>query len=315
MKVHNSVQPPSLKVTTVMVPRLCGHFMPPYCRSSTIRRQSSIATRHQRSGMSAKHADRAEEFIPGACCCYYQLIFEEQEKTASVPGVNFVRGASYYGLVAGEVKGGLPSARIVVCCAGAGRQKRWTRPITSEIASALASPDRPLFSGVPCTWIKNITLLGSIYERPAGFAYDATTNTYKVVYTWVFPDKVHGWKVMKTAVHIYSLGSGKWRRINDVPAALHYRTNCSQVLLIGALHWDIHPVDDHDTFDGYIGAIDIATENFVAIKEPFITVDDLELSNDVAVGILGGCLIQPHFTYNCWIGGVAGTDSEIHSLG
>ncbi|KAF9598590.1 hypothetical protein IFM89_028259 [Coptis chinensis] len=56
--------------------------------------------------------------------------------------VNFVRGASYYGLAAGEVKGGLPSARIAVCC------------------------------------------------------------------------------------------------------------NCSQVLLNEALHWDIHPVDDHDPFDG-----------------------------------------------------------------
>ncbi|XWS65845.1 hypothetical protein CRYUN_Cryun05aG0148700 [Craigia yunnanensis] len=58
-KVHNSVQPTITRAGSNGGP---GSNNSPPSRSSTIRRQSSRAMKRQRSGTSAKHADRAEEF-------------------------------------------------------------------------------------------------------------------------------------------------------------------------------------------------------------------------------------------------------------
>ncbi|KAK6786455.1 hypothetical protein RDI58_014980 [Solanum bulbocastanum] len=58
-KVHNSVQP------TITATSNGGQLSSsgPISRSSTLRRQGSRLMRHQRSGTSSKHADRAEEFL------------------------------------------------------------------------------------------------------------------------------------------------------------------------------------------------------------------------------------------------------------
>ncbi|KAF9587773.1 hypothetical protein IFM89_005505 [Coptis chinensis] len=118
---------------------------------------------------------------------------------------------------------------------------------------------------------------------PSGFAFDATTSTYKVVFTWVLHNMQNGMAI--TAVHIYSLGSGWWRRIEDLPTFLHFKSDSSQVFLNGALHWEINGVDYDEP---YIGAIDIATEKFIAIQQPLTDFESQR--KDVIVGTLRGYL-------------------------
>ncbi|PIA36533.1 hypothetical protein AQUCO_03300014v1 [Aquilegia coerulea] len=98
-----------------------------------------------------------------------------------------------------------------------------------------------------------------IYIRPHqyGFGFDATTNKYKVVFLWCFGDVN---SLVKTGVLIRTLGSNKWRRVEDVRDTLELKT-VLPVLVNGALHWEIHRKN-------CFGAIDIGTEKFRAIEEP-----------------------------------------------
>ncbi|KAF9605179.1 hypothetical protein IFM89_014292 [Coptis chinensis] len=48
-----------------------------------------------------------------------------------------------------------------------------------------------------------------------GFAFDAPTETYKVVRTWYLEDKAG---LLHTGIEIYTLGSGIWRsKEEDIP--------------------------------------------------------------------------------------------------
>ncbi|PIA36530.1 hypothetical protein AQUCO_03300011v1 [Aquilegia coerulea] len=80
---------------------------------------------------------------------------------------------------------------------------------------------------------------------------------YKVVFLWCFQDVN---SLVKTGVLIRTLGSNKWRRVEDVRDTLELKT-VLPVLVNGALHWEIHRKN-------CFGAIDIGTEKFRAIEEP-----------------------------------------------
>ncbi|PIA30001.1 hypothetical protein AQUCO_05700001v1 [Aquilegia coerulea] len=99
------------------------------------------------------------------------------------------------------------------------------------------------------------------YSTPSGFAFDTTTNTYKVVRTWCFDDEVFG--KLKTGVEIYTIGSGRWRRVKNVPTCFSYLPETKQVFVNGALHWHLDL-----KFYNCIGAIDIKSENFRAFEKP-----------------------------------------------
>ncbi|KAF5188647.1 F-box protein cpr1 [Thalictrum thalictroides] len=108
----------------------------------------------------------------------------------------------------------------------------------------------------------------SHYSAPLGFAFDKTTNTYKVVFTWCFYDKIYDHSKLKSGVGIYTLGSGKWRRVEDVPARRFFNPQeTSQVLVNGALHWILLCEPKSELYNS-IGAIDIQSESFRAFKMP-----------------------------------------------
>ncbi|PIA24965.1 hypothetical protein AQUCO_13600005v1 [Aquilegia coerulea] len=107
----------------------------------------------------------------------------------------------------------------------------------------------------------------SCSATPSGFVFDATTNTYKVIRTWYFADEIYGDTLLKTGVEIYTLGSGRWRRVNNIPTCFSYTPETMQVFVNGALHWHIYCQPDSE-FYNCVGAKDIKSENFRAFKKP-----------------------------------------------
>ncbi|KAF9615047.1 hypothetical protein IFM89_021618 [Coptis chinensis] len=96
-----------------------------------------------------------------------------------------------------------------------------------------------------------------------GFAFDAQSETYKVVRTWYFCDKggIH------TGIEIYTVGSGIWRSIEEEDIPWFFCYGYTQTVFVnGALHWRIHLRNSE--FEVCIGAIDIGDEKLIAFGQP-----------------------------------------------
>ncbi|PIA30607.1 hypothetical protein AQUCO_05500136v1 [Aquilegia coerulea] len=101
-----------------------------------------------------------------------------------------------------------------------------------------------------------------LFYSPAGFYFDAINNTYKVVYTCRCNN------IYKTTiVEIYTLGSGRWRRILDIPNCLFFEQFTSQLFVNGALHLPVL-LYEKQVNEKYIGALDIEAEMFRSFRGP-----------------------------------------------
>ncbi|KAF9592967.1 hypothetical protein IFM89_019271 [Coptis chinensis] len=118
---------------------------------------------------------------------------------------------------------------------------------------------------------------GIWFPSSYGFAFDATTNTHKVVSAWYFADKDNISRI-QTVITIYNLASGTWKLIEeDIPCEIvptYTLLPTCQVFVNGSLHWEISLKNSVWEEDRCIGAINIADEKFRSFRKPPMDLDN-----------------------------------------
>ncbi|KAF9600702.1 hypothetical protein IFM89_011373 [Coptis chinensis] len=107
----------------------------------------------------------------------------------------------------------------------------------------------------------------------SGFVFDKTMGNYKIVNTWM---TFRADEFVRTRVEVYSLGSGRWRRIESIPSC--FMLNPPLLFMNGALHWEVTHRENFETYEegnkppsslvSSIAAFDIGSEKLRAFKKP-----------------------------------------------
>ncbi|PIA63944.1 hypothetical protein AQUCO_00201335v1 [Aquilegia coerulea] len=122
------------------------------------------------------------------------------------------------------------------------------------------------------------------FEIISGFGYDEVANEYKVIrmISTSVPSNFN------LVVEVYTLGSGKWRKVGKFPYPNGKRS--SQVFVKGALHWMVG--DYGESNSELITAFDMGREEFQVVPlPPDFTTNTLDCqSSELSIGELGGQL-------------------------
>lgn len=104
------------------------------------------------------------------------------------------------------------------------------------------------------------------YDIVSGFGYDEVGGEYKVI-RMMFDSMDYvseGMSSFKLEAEVYTLGSGVWRKLGDVPYPLHRN---SSVFVGGALHWMTEDFIGLDISE-HIISFDLTKEEFHVIPPP-----------------------------------------------
>ncbi|CAL5335594.1 unnamed protein product [Camellia sinensis] len=144
------------------------------------------------------------------------------------------------------------------------------------------------------------------FDIVSGFGFDQSTDRYKVIrmlYVTVKDDPTtkNGTVSFRMEGEIYTVGgSGEWRRIGEVPYPLRARE--SEAYLNGVLHWLMTDQDIGIETCEFIGAFDVASEEFRSLPPPqtqFSSESRTSLRRlNLNLGVLGDelCIFDNYFS-------------------
>ncbi|CAB4261627.1 unnamed protein product [Prunus armeniaca] len=134
------------------------------------------------------------------------------------------------------------------------------------------------------------------FEKPQftayyGFGYDSVHDDYKVA-------GIGDCHTESRQVHIYSLKSNSWKRIQNMPCN-HFDFHSDYIVFFnGALNWLMHPVLDETPH--IIQTLNLASEEYCQFSTP-VDLDNVTLSLEVLGGCLCLCVDRFGAAHDVWV--------------
>ncbi|XP_043698614.1 F-box/kelch-repeat protein At3g06240-like [Telopea speciosissima] len=118
-----------------------------------------------------------------------------------------------------------------------------------------------------------------------GFGYDHINNEYKVVRIVYFSESGMDNLIFKSDVTVYSLGTGKWKKLGNVPFDIRNTDTSSRAVVNGSIHW-MATREINSEMSNLIVSFDVRNEVFREIQLP----NCVEAKPNGCVRALGGFL-------------------------
>ncbi|XP_043696604.1 F-box protein At3g07870-like [Telopea speciosissima] len=225
----------------------------------------------------SQHLNLSSEYKIGLCLTngrLFTITFDGLSSTATMVDIPF-KGLEDSVEILGSCNG-------LLCLFVSKRLSSWFRHISPiylwnpAISEYKKLPDAPI--GSPRIWGINNTVLG--------FGYDPINNEYKVVRIIYFCERGTDRLIYKSDVRVYSLGTGKWKKLGDAPFDSR-DCSSSKVVVNGYIHW-LATREIKSVISEFIISFDVRNEVFEEIQHPDCGEGDETHCNFVA--FLGGCL-------------------------